>query len=57
MRWCAYPDGVVVQVRCIRACDAIDLHDRELSNHLDHVFWLWIAGVMIDSATPSAVVS
>jgi hypothetical protein len=27
MRWSACPYGNVVQVRCIRACDAIDLHD------------------------------
>jgi hypothetical protein len=57
MRWSACPDGNVVQVRCIRAFDALDLHDRELSNRLEHDFWLWIAGGIIDSATPSAVVS
>jgi hypothetical protein len=57
MRWCACPDSDVVQVSCIGACDALEFHDRELSNRLDHVVWLWIAGVMIDSAAPSAVVS
>ena len=57
MHWSASPDGDVVHVRCIRACDALDFQDRELSNRLDHVFWLWIAGGMVDSAAPSAVVS
>jgi hypothetical protein len=57
MRWSACPYGNVVQVRCIRACDALDLNDREFPNRLEHVFWLWIAGAIIDSAAPSAVVS
>jgi hypothetical protein len=57
MRWSAYPDGNVIEVRCIRAFDALDLNEREFPNRLDHVVWLWVAGVMIDSDAPSAVVS